>query len=85
MLVLMGKSASGKTEIAQILVKKYGFRSVVTYTTRKPRAGEIPDVTYHYITVEDFKQEIEDDFFAEWKQYIVNNEIWYYGSAKEDL
>ena len=95
MLVLMGKSASGKTEIAQILVKKYGFHSVVTYTTRKPRAGEIPDVTYHYITVEllnylndseiDFKQKIEEDFFAEWKQYIVNNEIWYYGSAKEDL
>lgn len=51
MLVLMGKSASGKTEIAQILVKKYGFHSVVTYTTREPRAGEIPDVTYHYITL----------------------------------
>lgn len=75
MLVLIGKSASGKTEIAQILVKKYGFHSVVTYTTRKPRAGEIPDVTYHYITVEDFKQKIKEGFFAEWKQYIVNNEI----------
>jgi hypothetical protein len=85
MLVLMGKSASGKTEVAQILVKKYDFHSVVTYTTRKPRAGEIPDVTYHYITVEDFKQKIKEGFFAEWKQYIVNNEIWYYGSAKEDL
>ena len=55
MLVLIGKSASGKDTIKEILVKKYGFHSVVTYTTRKPRAGEIPDITYHYITVEDFK------------------------------
>lgn len=85
MLVLIGKSASGKDTIKEILVKKYGFHSVVTYTTRKPRAGEIPDITYHYITVEDFKQKIKEGFFAEWKQYIVNNEIWYYGSAKEDL
>ena len=54
MLVLMGKSASGKTTIAQKLAMKHGFHSVVTYTSRPMRKGEIADVTYHYIPKEKF-------------------------------
>lgn len=64
--------------------KNNGFNSVVTYTTRPIRKGEIPNVTYHYISEEDFLQKIESGFFAEWKKYITTEGIWYYGSAKED-
>lgn len=85
MIVLMGKAASGKDSVKNILIKKHGFKSITTYTTRPMRKGEIPDITYHYISTEDFLDKINNNFFAEWKQYIVNNEIWYYGSAKEDL
>ena len=49
------------------------------------REGEIQDITYHYISENDFLQKIESGFFAEWKKYDVNGETWYYGSAKEDL
>ena len=85
MLVLIDKAASGKDSVREILVKKHGFHSIVTYTTRPMREGEIQDITYHYISENDFLQKIESGFFAEWKKYDVNGETWYYGSAKEDL
>lgn len=84
MLILMGRTASGKTLVRDKLVKNHGFNSVVTYTTRPMRKDEIPDVTYHYISEEDFLQKIESSFFAEWKKYTTADGIWYYGSAKED-
>lgn len=37
LFLLVGKSASGKTTIADILEKTYGHKSVESYTTRKPR------------------------------------------------
>lgn len=85
MLVLIGKSTSGKDTIRDILVKKHGFHPIVTYTTRPIRVGEIQDSTYHFITEEDFKGKIDNEFFAEWKKYNVDSNVWYYGSAKEDL
>lgn len=84
-LILIGKGASGKDTVKDILVNKHGFHSLITYTTRKPRAGEVQDVTYHYISKDEFLEKIENGFFAEWKSYIVNGELWYYGSAKEDF
>lgn len=90
MLVLIGKSTSGKDTIKNELINKYGFHSIVTYTTRPIRNGEVPDVTYHYISDEEFKKKIEDGFFAEYKTYLakINEdtyEKWYYGTALEDL
>ena len=35
--LLVGKSASGKTTIAEILEKELGFKSIQSYTTRAPR------------------------------------------------
>lgn len=54
MLVLIGASASGKTEIAKILIKNYDFKKLVTYTTRKIRDDEANDVDYHFISEEQF-------------------------------
>lgn len=89
-LVLMGKSASGKDAIKNKLISEHGFHPIVTYTTRPMRKGEIDGVTYHYISVEEFKQKIEDGFFAEYKTYLAkigDNQYkkWYYGTSKESL
>lgn len=84
-LIICGKTCSGKDKTVNELVSKYGFKKVITYTTRPMRKGEKQDVTYHYISEEEFKQKIEDGFFAEWKSYDTEFGTWYYGSALEDL
>ncbi len=85
MLLLVGKSCSGKTTIAKEL-KKLGLEEVISYTTRPPRKGEIDGVTYHFISEDEFLKKYNNGFFAETTSYkVVFEEIWRYGSAVEDL
>ena len=79
MLILIGASASGKTEIAKILISKYNFQKMVTYTTREIRDEEIDGVDYHFISIEDFKTKKENNFFLETAVYHNT----YYGSPKD--
>lgn len=84
MIVLISKTASGKTLIREELIKR-GYSGIITYTNRPMRKGEKHDVTYHFISEEEFKQKIADDFFAEYKTYDTVFGKWYYGSSLEDL
>lgn len=85
MILLVGKTCSGKTTIAKEL-KKMGFKEAISYTTRPPRKGEVDGVTYHFITKEEFLEKEEQGFFAETTSYnVANGETWYYGSAVKDL
>ena len=84
-IVIIGKTASGKTKTTEKVVKEYGFNQIITYTTRPVRKDEKQDITYHFISDEDFKQKINDGFFAEYKSYDTEFGKWYYGSALEDL
>ena len=83
-LILIGKTSSGKTLIKEKLIEN-GFIGITTYTSRPMRKGEKQDVTYHFISEEDFKQKINEGFFAEWKSYITVDGVWYYGTSLEDL
>lgn len=85
MIVLIGKSCSGKDRISKELIENHGYKSIVRYTTRPIRKGEKQDITYHYISEDEFIQKIKDGFFAEWKDYSTTQGIWYYGTAYEDL
>lgn len=66
------------------LVKEHGYKSLVTFTSRPPRKNEKQDITYHFISKEDFEQKIEEGFFAEWKKYDTEQGVWYYGTALAD-
>ena len=81
MLVLVGPSASGKTEVAKYLIKNYGMRKLVTYTTRPMRVGEVEGVDYHFVNHDFFLEKIPQNFFLETVEY--NNQ--FYGTAFEDL
>ena len=83
-IVLAGKSASGKNFVARKL-EEYGYKTIVTYTTRPKRKSEKQNITYHFISDEEFRKKIDEGFFAEWKSYITNEGVWYYGSALEDI
>lgn len=80
MLVLIGPSASGKTEIAKILISFYKMEKLITYTTRRARCGEVPDVDYHFVSADCFKTMEQSGEFIETTLYNGN----YYGSRKQD-
>lgn len=84
MIVLLGKSGSGKDTITNYLVNNYGYKKLITYTTRPMRPSEKQDVQYHFITKEDFNEKRSHGFFLEYKSYDTKYDKWYYGSAKED-
>lgn len=53
LVVITGKTASGKTTLKKALMA-HGFKNLVTYTTRAPRDGEVDGVDYHFITDDEF-------------------------------
>lgn len=80
MIVLVGESASGKSSIERNLVDNYGYKKVVSYTTRQPRQGEVDGIDYHYISESQFSNLQKEEFFAEIGEYNG----WHYGTAKND-
>ncbi len=83
-LILLGRSATGKDTVFNELVKSYGYKRMTTYTTRPMRVGERQDIDYHFISTEDFLRKYIDGFFLEVRYYITEEGIWFYGSSVED-
>ena len=81
MIILIGRSASGKTTIAKKLIEDYNFKKFVTNTTRKMRVGEINDVDYHFISETEFKRKEEQSMLVESTYYNG----YYYGTSIEDV
>ena len=80
-IALLGASGSGKSEIEKILSSKYGYKKIVSYTTRKPRSGEVYGKDYYFISNEQFITSLSNDVFAEYDEY---SQCRLYGTAKED-
>ena len=49
LVLLAGPSAGGKDTASNILVSDFGYKRLITTTTRPMRDGEINDVTYHFV------------------------------------
>ncbi len=81
MIVLLGASASGKTELCKYMMKEFALRKAITYTTRAPRAKEKDGVDYHFVTEEEFKAIEKRDDFVETTYYIGHH----YGSSKKEI
>lgn len=81
MLIIVGPSASGKTEVVKLLISKYGMKKLVTYTSRSMRVGEINHVDYHFLSRCEFEKKIAEGFFLEYVEYNGN----YYGTSYEGL
>ena len=81
MIVLAGASASGKTEVAKELAKKYGITKVITTTTRKMRVGEVNGRDYFFVSKEEFEKMLMDNRFVEYTYYNDN----LYGSTKDQI
>ena len=82
LIVLTGKTASGKDTIKLTLLKNYpNLKKVITTTSRIPRDNEKDGKDYHFLTRSEFEQKIKDNIFAEFVEYGGN----LYGTQKIEL
>ncbi|MBX3118344.1 MAG: guanylate kinase [Fimbriimonadaceae bacterium] len=73
LVILSGPSGVGKdTVINAWRDANPRVERVVAYTTRQPRPGEIPDVDYHFVSVERFHKLAASGAFLEHKEVHGN-------------
>ena len=80
-IVISAPSGAGKGTVIQKLLEndnKTRWLSV-SATSRAPREGEKEGVNYYYLTEEEFKKRIKENYFLEYTNYAGN----YYGTPKE--
>lgn len=85
LLILLGKTCSGKDTIAKELAMKYGFHRITTTTSRPMRKDEIQDIDYHFVSENEFKEKIEEGYFVEYQTYETTSGKWYYGTTYKSL
>jgi guanylate kinase len=77
-LLLSGPSGCGKSSLLKNLfqnIDHYYFS--ISTTTRSPRVGEEDGVDYFFVSIEEFKKQIEKKQFLEWAEVHGN----YYGTS----
>jgi guanylate kinase len=71
--VIAAPSGTGKTTICRrILETDPGLELSVSHTTRRPRAGEVDGVAYHFVDTRRFRELVEADAFLEHAEYGGN-------------
>ena len=82
LFVISAPSGAGKTTLYKMALDKIkGLTPSTSYTTRRKRDTEIPDVDYHFISDEEFSHMIADNKFIEWAEVHGNK----YGSPREEI
>lgn len=76
--IISGPSGVGKsTVIEQVLSRRPDLYFSVSFTTRKPRDGEVDGVNYYFTDVAEFERMIRDGELLEYANYSGN----YYGTS----
>ena len=82
LFVISGPSGAGKGTICAAYMEKHPEMYLsVSATTREPREGEIDGVSYHFMTVDEFRAGIARGGFLEHAEYCGN----YYGTPKDKV
>ncbi len=82
LFVITGPSGCGKSTLVKRVmndVKSIDFS--VSHTTRIKRDSEIEAEDYYFVTIEKFKEMIEENMFAEWA--VVHGD--YYGTSRREI
>lgn len=81
LLVVSGPSGSGKTTLCRQLADSGEAHYSISCTTRLPRPGEQNGKDYHFLSGEDFRQQLETGDFLE--HAVVHGNL--YGSLKSEV
>jgi guanylate kinase len=83
LIVLCGKSASGKDSLMKEVIKRHGsiFHSITSYTTRARRDNEVEGVDYFFIDKQEMAEKIASGVMLE----VVEFNGWFYGTSIDSL
>ena len=83
-IIITAPSGAGKTSITRYLLDKYPTQLAfsVSAATRTPRAHEKDGVDYYFLTLDTFKQKIQQNAFVEWEMVYEGK---FYGTLKSEL
>lgn len=84
-IIFSAPSGSGKTTIAQHLLTRFGDRLgfSISACTREKRGGrEENGKDYHFMSIEEFTDNIQNDAFIEWEEVYPGG---YYGTLKSEI
>ncbi len=82
---LMGKSASGKDSLYQLLLRRMQLQPVVLYTTRPQRTHEQDGTDYHFIGQEQLAALRSAGALLEERTYHTVAGDWTYATAKDSV
>ena len=69
LFVVSAPSGAGKTTLCRAVTDSLeNLRHSISYTTRKPRPGEIDGRDYYFVAADRFRDMIQAGDFAEWVQ-----------------
>lgn len=83
-IALLGEAGSGKDTLLQLLLslsESNKFNEIISCTTRPKREGEVDGINYHFLTDQEFMEEVKNHQMLEWTQFNG----WYYGTATLSL
>ena len=84
--VIIGKSGSGKDTIyAKLKDKMRTMETIVLYTTRPMREGEVNGREYHFVNEEVFNNAEKDSTLIEKRVYHTIYGDWYYGIIDDGI
>ena len=82
-IIFSAPSGAGKTTIVKsLLANKLPISFSISACSRQKRENEINGKDYHFLSVKDFKQKINEQAFIEWEEVYENN---YYGTLKSEI
>lgn len=84
MLVLIGKSGSGKTSIEDYLIKHKGFVRAISHTTRNKRINDVEGINYFFVSQEEMDRLESENQLAEKIVYLGNTYALVKEQCKED-
>ena len=77
MIILSSPSGAGKTTLVNLLSKLDNFEISISHTTRRPRANEVSEKDYYFVSEEKFQRLIKNGEFLEYAK-VFNN---FYGTT----
>tara|TARA_Y100001978_G_scaffold73087_1_gene65530 strand:+ start:767 stop:1348 length:582 start_codon:yes stop_codon:yes gene_type:complete len=82
-IIFSAPSGAGKTTIVKsLLANKLPLSFSISACSRQKRENEINGKDYHFLSLKDFKQKINEQAFIEWEEVYENN---YYGTLKSEI